>query len=55
MIDSFNLNGFEIYLNDYGVRIECYHFDIKLHHNEIYDLIAALQKAKAMMAIDKSK
>ena len=55
MIDSFNSNGFEIYLNDYGVRIECYHFDIKLHHNEIDDLIAALIKAKAIMASDKSK
>ena len=55
MIDSFNQNGFEIYLNDYGVRIECYNFDIKLHHNEIDDLIAALIKAKAIMASDKSK
>ena len=55
MIDSFNSNGFEIYLNDYGVRVECYNFDIKLHHNEIDDLIAALIKAKAIMASDKSK
>ena len=52
MIDSFNSNGFEIYLNDYGLRIECYNFDIKLHHNEIDDLIAALQKAKEVMSDD---
>ena len=55
MIDSFNSNGFEIYLNDYGVRIECYNFDIKLHHNEIDDLIAALIKAKAMQQVQKMK
>ena len=56
MIDSFNSNGFEIYLNDYGVRVKCYNFDIKLHHNEIDDdLIAALIKAKEIMASDKSK
>ena len=52
MIDSFNSNGFEIYLNDYGVRIECYHFDIKLRHDEIDDLIAALIKAKEVMSDD---
>ena len=55
MIDSFNSNGFEIYVNDYGVRVECYNFDIKLQHIQIDDLIAALIKSKAIMASDKSK
>ena len=48
-------SSIDVIIYDYYIKISHVMGSVEVYDNEIDDLIAALQKAKAIMASDKSK